>query len=110
MRPYRTLLKLNCYVHHLDDNNQHGLEFGLGTMNLLTNGNLVEYKGTTDFFVNPNLVLAYRYRPQAGAWWIRAAFTPYYGTSSITNPEVTSFQAFGSRFQPWGGLGFGYNL
>ena len=98
------------YVHYLDDNDQHGLEFGLGTMNLLTKGNLVEYKGTTDFFINPNLILAYRYRSQSGDWWLRTAFTPYYGTTSMINSEGNSFQAFGSQFQPWGGLSLGYTL
>jgi len=88
----------------------HFAEFGIGTMNLLSTGNMVEYQGITDFFLNPGLVLGYRYLPQDSRWSLKAAFTPFYGTKSLTNPGEKAFSPLGGRLQPWGGLGVGYRF
>ena len=91
-------------------NQKHYMEVGIGTMNLLTTGNLTAYGGATDFFMNPNLILGYRYYPSAKNWSIRASFNPVYGTRSFADPKRTPFKPLGNRIQPWGGIGFSYRL
>jgi hypothetical protein len=88
----------------------HFAEFGIGTMNLLSTGNLVEYQGVTDFFLNPGLILGYRYLPSDSPWSLKASFTPFLGTESLTQPGEKAFSPFGSRLQPWGGIGIGYSF
>jgi hypothetical protein len=88
----------------------HFAEFGIGTMNLLSTGNLVEYQGITDFFLNPGLILGYRYLPSESPWSLKASFTPFLGTESLTQPGEKAFSPFGGRLQPWGGIGIGYSF
>jgi len=85
---------------------KHFLETGFGVMNVMTSGNMVEYRGATDWYLNPHLIVAYRYRT-ARNWHFRLAFTPFYGTKSLSNPTEFGFSPFGTNLQLWGGLGFG---
>ncbi len=89
---------------------KHYFEVGLGTMDLITSGDLVEYKGVTDIFFNPYLIAGYRYRPIDKNWNFKLSFTPFYGTKSLTNPTDQGFRPFGSKFQAWGNLGVGYSF
>jgi len=89
---------------------KHFLEVGVGIMDLMTSGDLVEYKGTTDIFLNPYLIAGYRYRPIAKEWNFILSFTPFYGTKSLTNPTEQSFQPFGKKLQIWGNIGVVYNF
>lgn len=90
--------------------NVHFVEFGIGVMNLYTDGDLVEYKGARDFFVNPFAIAGYRYKPKGKRWDLRAGLTPFIGTKSLSNPTEQGFQPFGSKIQLWGSLGIGYSL
>jgi len=89
---------------------KHFLELGVGTMDLITSGDLVEYKGVTDIFLNPYLIVGYRYRPMDKKWNFKLSFTPFYGTKSLTNPTEQGFQPFGKKIQLWGNIGIGYNF
>ena len=89
---------------------KHFIETGIGVMNLLTSGDLVEYKGVTNFYINPFLNLGYRYRSQEKKITFKAGITPFYGTKSLTNPTEQGFSPFGSRFQIWGVVGIGFNF
>jgi len=89
---------------------KHFLEMGIGTMDLITSGDLVEYKGVTDFFINPFLIAGYRYRPIDKKWTFKISLTPFYGTKSLTNPTDQGFMPFGSKIQLWGTIGMGYNF
>lgn len=99
-------------LHYLQNihNEAHFLEAGFGTMNLITTGDLVEYKGVTDIFLNPFIHLGYRYRPAQKRWNFLIGFTPFYGIKSITNPTEQGFRPFGSKVQLWGTIGVGYNF
>lgn len=88
----------------------HYVEGGLGLMNLIISGDLVEYEGNTDYFLNPTLLLGYRYEPINEGWLFKVSFTPFLGTKSLTNSDGTSFQPLGSPFQMWGSLSVGYKL
>lgn len=90
--------------------NKHFIEMGIGTMDLITSGNLVEYKGVTDIFINPYLIAGYRYRPADKKWTFKLSLTPFYGTKSLTNPTDQGFVPFGRKIQMWGTLGIGYNF
>ena len=89
---------------------KHYLEIGIGTMNLITSGDLIEYKGVTDIFLNPYLIAGYRYRPIDKNWNFKLGFTPFYGTKSLTNPTEQGFKPFGRKIQLWGNIGIGYNF
>ncbi len=91
-------------------NPAHNIEFGVGTMNLLTSGDLVEYKSVTDLYINPLVIVGYRFYPVEKNWFLNVAFTPFYGTKSIINEEGYPFNILGSRFQMWGSIGIGYKL
>lgn len=94
----------------LDINDEHHLEFGIGLTNLLITGDLVEYEGNTDLFINPNIIIGYRFYPERSSWYFKAIFTPFLGTKSLTNSTGTQFQPFGSLIQAWGGIAIGYKL
>lgn len=94
----------------LELSEEHYAELGVGVMNLITTGDLVEYSGNTDYFLNPTLLLGYRYKPTDSRWHFKAMATPFFGTKSPTNDEGTSFQPLGAVFQIWGGLSVGYEL
>jgi hypothetical protein len=93
-------------IHH----NKHYFEIGIGTMDLITSGDLIEYKGVTDIFLNPFLITGYRYRPMDKKWNFKLSLTPFYGTRSLINLTEQGFRPFGSKFQVWGNIGFGYNF
>lgn len=88
----------------------HCVEAGIGIMNLVVSGDLVEYAGSTDYFLNPTIIAAYRYQPVESKWRFRIAATPFVGTKSPTHSEGTAFQPLGAVFQIWGGLSIGYEL
>lgn len=90
--------------------NKHFIEIGVGTMDLITSGDLVEYKGITDVFINPYLIAGYRYRPIDEKWSFKLSLTPFYGTKSLTNPTDQGFMPLGSQIQMWGTVGIGYNF
>ena len=89
---------------------QHCIESGIGVMNLLTNGDLVESQGVTRFFFNPFVNLGYRYHPVQKGLTYRAGLSPFYGTKSLIDPTEQGFSPFGSRIQVWGYLGIGYHF
>jgi len=91
-------------------NDQNKLELGLGAMNLLTSGDLVEYKGVTDFFINPGLILGYRFIPESNKWHFKTSFNPFWGTTSITDPNRKPFTLFNRQMNYWGGIAVGYNF
>lgn len=89
---------------------KHFLEGGLGIMNLVTTGDLVEYQGITNYYLNPFINAGYLYKPPGQKWIYKAALTPFLGTKSVTNPTEQGFQPFGNAFQIWGTLGVGYHF
>jgi len=89
---------------------KHYLEIGIGTMDLITSGDLIEYKGVTDIFLNPYLIAGYRYLPIDKKWNLKLSFTPFFGTKSLTNPTEQGFKPFGSKIQLWGNIGIGYSF
>lgn len=89
---------------------QHYLESGVGLMNLITSGDLVEYKGVTNYYLNPFINLGYRYEPKDSRYLYRIGLSPFLGTGSITNPTEQGFKPLGSSFQIWGYLAFGFKL
>jgi len=89
---------------------KHFLETGIGAMNLITSGDLVEYKGVSDFFLNPFLKLGYRYSPTNNRWVYKIGLSPFLGTKSLTHPTAQGFQLFGSETQIWGYVGMGYRF
>ncbi len=107
-----TVLSFPLSVSYLYNftNTQHYSEIGIGTTNLLTTGDLTEYGGITDLFINPTLIVGYRFYPTGKKWSLKASFTPFYGTKSLSNNEGTAFKPFGKQLQPWGGFGFSYEL
>lgn len=97
------------YLNHLGGQ-KHYLESGLGVMNLVTTGDLVEFKGVTNYYLNPFVNLGYRYQPVNRRWTFRAGLSPFLGTKSVTNPTAQGFRPLGSRVQAWGYLGIGYRF
>ncbi|MFW5707189.1 MAG: hypothetical protein ACOC12_04655 [Bacteroidota bacterium] len=91
-------------------NNRHFLELGLGAMNLVTSGDMVEYKGVTDIFINPYLVAGYRFWPLDRPWNLKIGLTPFYGTRSLIHPTDQGFSPLGSKVQVWGYAGIGYSF
>jgi hypothetical protein len=101
---------LSCnYLYNLSGE-KHFLEGGIGLMNLVTTGDLVEYKGITNYYLNPFLNLGYLYKPPGKKWIYKAGLTPFFGTKSVTNPTEQGFEPFGNAFQIWGTIGVGYQL
>ena len=89
---------------------KHFIEAGIGAMNLVTTGDLVEYKGVTNYYLNPFLNLGYRFRSTKNRLLYRVGLSPFLGTKSFTNPTEQSFQPLGSKIQFWGYLGIGYSF
>jgi hypothetical protein len=90
--------------------NKHFIEMGIGTMDLITDGDLVEYNRVTNIFINPYLIAGYRYRPIDKKWTFKISLTPFYGTKSLTNPTDQGFMPLGNKIQMWGTIGIGYNF
>jgi len=90
--------------------NKHFIELGLGTMDLITSGNLVEFKGVTNVFINPYFIAGYRYWPTNRKWNFKISLTPFYGSKSLTNPTDQGFMPLGSKIQWWGAIGTGFNF
>ncbi len=90
--------------------NKHFLEMGIGTMDLITSGDLVEYKGVTNIFINPYLIAGYRYKSTDKKWNFKISLTPFFGTKSLTNPTDQGFMPFGRKIQLWGSIGIGYSF
>lgn len=88
----------------------HFLETGIGLMNLVTSGNLVEYKGVTNYYLNPFVNLGYRYEPTKNRFLYRIGLSPFLGTRSLTNPTEQGFQPLGAKFQIWGYMGVGFKF
>lgn len=89
---------------------KHLIETGIGVMNLVTSGDLVEYKGVTNYYLNPFLNLGYRYEPTKNRFLYRIGLSPFLGTTSLTNPTEQGFQPLGSKVQIWGHIGIGYRF
>lgn len=90
------------------NNQKHYIETGVGTMNLVTSGDLIEYKGVTNYYVNPFLNLGYRYEPSKSRFLYRIGLSPFLGTTSLTNPTEQGFRPLGSEIQVWGYIAIGY--
>ncbi len=97
------------YLINLSKQN-HFIETGVGVMNLITSGDLVEYNSVTNYYLNPFLNLGYRYKPTKNRFLFRIGFSPFLGTKSITNPTDQRFQPLGSKVQIWGYTGIGYRF
>lgn len=91
-------------------NQKHFIETGIGVMNLITSGDLVEYKGVTNYYLNPFINLGYIYKPTKNRLSYRAGLSPFLGTKSFINPAKQSFQPLGSKMQIWGYIGIGYRF
>jgi hypothetical protein len=89
---------------------KHFIETGIGVMNLITSGDLVEYKGVTNYYLNPFLNFGYRYEPTKNRFLYRIGLSPFLGTTSLTNPTEQGFQPLGSKVQIWGHIGIGYRF
>jgi hypothetical protein len=89
---------------------KHFIETGIGLMNLITSGDLVDYKGVTNYYLNPFLNFGYRYEPTKNRLLYRVGLSPFLGTKSLTNPTEQGFQPLGSIVQIWGYMGIGYKF
>lgn len=89
---------------------KHFIETGLGVMNLITSGDLVEYKGVTNYYLNPFLNFSYRFEPTKNRFLYRIGLSPFLGTTSLTNPTEQGFQPLGNKVQIWGHIGVGYKI
>ncbi len=91
-------------------NQKHFLETGIGVMNLVTSGNLVEYKGVVNYYLNPFVNLGYKYEPLNNKLNYKIGFSPFIGTKALTNPSEQGFQPLGNKIQIWGYIGVGFNF
>jgi hypothetical protein len=89
---------------------KHFFETGIGLMNLVTSGDLVEFKRVTNYYLNPFLNFGYRYEPTKSRFLYRIGLSPFLGTTSLTNPTEQGFQPLGSKVQIWGNIGIGYRF
>ncbi len=89
---------------------KHFLETGIGAMNLVTTGDLVEFKGVSNYFLNPFVNFGYRYASTSNPWVYKIGLSPFLGTKSLTNPTDQGFLLFGSATQIWGYVGLGYRF
>jgi hypothetical protein len=89
---------------------KHFLETGIGAMNLFTTGDLVEFKGVSNIFLNPFVNLGYRFASTSNPLIYKIGLSPFLGTKSLTNPSSQGFQLFGSESQIWGYVGLGYRF
>jgi len=89
---------------------KHFLETGIGAMNLITSGDLVEYKGVSNYFLNPFVNLGYRYAPTNNRWVYKIGLSPFLGTKSLTHPTAQGFMLLGNEIQIWGYVGMGYRF
>lgn len=90
--------------------NKHFTEAGLGIMNLVTSGDLIEYKKQTDYYMNPFIKLGYRFVSQSNRWQYKLTFTPFYASKSINRPTQQGFSISGGTYQLWGGMSLGYKF
>jgi hypothetical protein len=88
----------------------HIIEAGLGVMFLISRGNIVEYRATTDLFPNITSILAYRYEKPTSRFSFKVGLTPFFGMKSLTEKSGTAFSPLGNQFQLWGGIGIGYKF
>lgn len=89
---------------------QHAVETGIGVMNLVTSGDLVEYKGVVNYYLNPFVNAGYRYSPLNRRLIYKIGLSPFIGTKSWTNPTEQGFRPLGSAVQIWGYVGLGYRF
>lgn len=94
------------FLFDLKDNT-HFLETGPGLMNLITYGNLTEFKGATNVYLNPFVNIGYAYRSPEKKMSYRAGLSPFLGTKSLTNPTFQGFRPLGAEIQLWGYVGVG---
>lgn len=88
---------------------KHFLETGIGVMNLVTSGNLVEYNEITNYYLNPFLNLGYQCQAKNRIIY-RVGLSPFFGTKSLTNPTEQGFYPLNSKIQIWGYFGIGYKF
>jgi hypothetical protein len=107
-----TVMSYPISLNHLINlgNQKHYLDTGIGVMNLITTGNLVEYKGLTNYYLNPFVNLGYRYSPSKNSFTYKIGFSPFWGTKSWFHPTNQGFQPLGNNIQIWGYLGIGYRF
>ncbi len=91
-------------------NGKSGLECGIGLSNLLLSGDLLEAGGSTQWHLNPHLLLQYRHHLSNTHWVFRIGINPVVGTKSILDPTVQAFQPLGFRIVPMPLLGLGYRF
>ena len=91
-------------------NKRHFAEVGVGVMNLITNGNLIEFKGETNHYLNPYLKLGYRFIPTQNRWQYKVMITPFWASKSSINPTQQGFRLTGGVYQIWGGMALGYRF
>lgn len=94
---------------------RHFIEMGLGANYIYMGSTLNSFERETDFYLNPQAYLGYRYQSKDGHWTYRVAFTPFWGSSSLNDhrPNQQNFRITGlagTSFQPWGCLGVGYRF
>jgi len=90
---------------------QHNLELGAGLMNLLLTGDMVEYEGQTDFYLNPWLLIGYRLELNESPWLFRIHLTPFLASKSLIDATEKKFRPIiPGDIQPFAGLGVGYRF
>ena len=93
---------------------QHQFSIGFGFQNILGSGDIVSHENETDVFINPGIILGYRYNLKQRLS-ISLNFTPFYGTKSLTNDGgylslYDPLVIYGTTIHLWGGVGIGYRL
>lgn len=91
-------------------NGKNGLECGIGLSNLILNGDLLEAGGSTQWHLNPHLLIHFRHTFTNSPWLFRAGINPVFGTKSIVDPTVQAFRPFGLSIMPLPTFGFGYRF
>lgn len=89
----------------------HNFELGTGLMNFMLTGDMVEYEGHTDFYLNPWLLLGYRAELRESPWLFRVHVLPFIASKSLIDPTEKKFRPIiPGDIQPFAGLGVGYRF
>ncbi len=95
----------------ISNSNAHALQLGVGLMNFIMTGDIVEYGGQTDWFLNPYFRVGYRYSMSKSPWFFHVSLTPFYASKSLMDPTERPFSLIiPGSIQPYAGLGFGYHI
>jgi hypothetical protein len=85
------------------------IEGGAGVMNHFTNGNLVEGCSNKDWFVNPFISIAYKYRFYKEHLFLRVNTMLIWGSQDKMGKIGYNFEPYGLSKFPWIGIGVGWD-